>query len=125
VTGVYQQPLGYYADAQPISIGLGSQALAIRAISGFKTKSGYYASAYAGRVWRRDVMIDRNYYYTDRPFYTNRVDMPHMYDIGIRLVSKNQDFASKPAMLYHSPMAELTLGLISRCFSTTTTIWVL
>jgi len=67
----------YEADYLPLSIGLHSKNVALRALLNYQT--GRFFVAGAGQYIRRsNITIDRNSYYTTELHYTNEVEMPNM-----------------------------------------------
>ncbi len=75
--GGFSTPLtNYENDFLPMSIGLGSTNLSGRLTADYQQGIFFttFSSAY---VWRSDVTIDRNAYYTDQINYTNQVAMPN------------------------------------------------
>lgn len=75
-------PMGSYEpDFQPMSIGLHSKTIAPRATLNFQGLGGLYANGSAAYVFRSNVTLDRNYYYTDGQLYlSNQVAMPNQFE---------------------------------------------
>jgi hypothetical protein len=82
---------GYYFDMMPLSIGLGSTQATVRGMASWQAKMGIYALGYGSYTMRTNVKLDRHYYYTDRPHYTNVVVMPNMMDAGLTLGFRNDN----------------------------------
>lgn len=71
---------GYEPDFQPMSIGLHSKTITPRATLNFQGLGGLYVNGSAGYVFRSNVTLDRNYYYTDGQLYlSNQVAMPNQF----------------------------------------------
>lgn len=65
----------YVADFLPLSIGLRSKTAGLRAIVDYQ-HGKLFATASGGYMFRSNIEIDRNSYYTTEMHYTNEVDMP-------------------------------------------------
>ena len=71
----------YSPDFQPLSIGLASKTIAPRVTANFQGLGGLYVNGSAAYVFRENVTLDRNYYYTDGQLYlSNQVAMPNQFD---------------------------------------------
>jgi hypothetical protein len=70
-------PVGnYQADYLPLSIGMQTKSIALRALVNYQT--GRFFIAGAGQYVRKDnATIDRDSYYTTSMHYTNQVAMPN------------------------------------------------
>lgn len=67
----------YEPDFLPVSIGLHTKNASLRGLLNYQT--GRFFVAGAGQyVFRSDITIDRNAYYTDHLIYSNKVDMPNL-----------------------------------------------
>jgi hypothetical protein len=86
VVGAFSTPMSNYtADFLPLSIGLEAKTLQSRLIAHYRTRSGIFATAQAGFVWRSNIRIDRTSYYTDgHQFNTDQVEMPHVAHFSAR-----------------------------------------
>lgn len=70
----------YEPDFQPMSIGLHSKTIAPRATLNFEGFHGLYVNGSASYVFRGNVTLDRNYYYTNGQLYlSNQVAMPNQF----------------------------------------------
>jgi len=78
-------PMGSYEpDFQPMSIGLHAKTIAPRATLNFQGLGGVYVNGSAAYVFRSNVTLDRNYYYTDGQLYlSNQVAMPNQFDFVV------------------------------------------
>jgi hypothetical protein len=65
----------YVGDFLPMSIGLRSKNLTLRAIGDYEVKQ-FFVTAAAAYVYRSNMKIDRSSYYTTEMHYTNEVEMP-------------------------------------------------
>lgn len=74
-------PMGNYEpDFQPMSIGLHAMTIAPRATVNFQGLHGVYGNGSAAYVFRSNVTLDRNYYYTNNQLYlSNQVAMPNQF----------------------------------------------
>lgn len=75
----------YNRDILPLSIGLGSRTASLRGMLNYYIDKGPYVNLHWGYTWRDDVEIDRTYYWSDGPHYTNEVVMPHVIDYAATL----------------------------------------
>jgi hypothetical protein len=83
--GGYSLPLtDYVADFQPLSLGLGSKNITGRLTADYEVNK-MFVTATAAYIHRSNVDIDRDYYYTDKPHYTNEVKMPDATSFQLRL----------------------------------------
>jgi len=71
----------YEPDFQPMSIGLHAKTIAPRATLNFQGLGGLYMNGSAAYVFRGNVTLDRNYYYTDNQlFLSNQVAMQNQFE---------------------------------------------
>jgi hypothetical protein len=78
-------PLSNYSkDMLPFSIGLGSTNVSTRMMLDY-IKNGWFATASATYVWRSNVELDRNAYYTTAMHYSTEVDMPNATQWNLRI----------------------------------------
>ncbi|MET0245060.1 MAG: hypothetical protein ABW174_16390 [Flavitalea sp.] len=83
--GGYSMPVSdYVADFQPLAIGLGARTLTGRLLADYEYKHMFITGT-AAYTYRSNIEIDRDYYYTDKPQYTNKVDMPDAMNFQVRL----------------------------------------
>ena len=73
----------YVADFLPMSIGLRSRNLSVRAIADYQIKK-FFVTGSATYVRRRNIKIDRNSYYTTEMHYSNEVKMPDAASFNLR-----------------------------------------
>lgn len=82
--GGYSLPVSnYVADYQPLAIGLRSQNFTAR-ITGDYEANKLFVTGTAAYVHRRNITIDRDYYFTDENHYTNEVKMPDAASFQLR-----------------------------------------
>lgn len=81
----YSTPLSnYMADFLPLSIGLQSRNLSFRVMGDYQI-GRFFATASAAYIYRSNITIDRNAYYTTEMHLTNKVDMPDVANYNLRL----------------------------------------
>jgi hypothetical protein len=67
----------YTPDFLPLSIGTQSRSVLARGAMHLQDRTGWFVDGYGERVWRSNVELDRDSYYTDgNLFETNEVSMP-------------------------------------------------
>lgn len=80
-TGGVSTPASKYAnDYLPLGLGLGARTASLRGIAFYHLKKGPYANLQWGYTWRGDIKIERDFYWSNGPHYTNEVIMPNMID---------------------------------------------
>ena len=83
VAGVSTPTTKYTADLLPLSIGTQSKTGSIRAMIDYQ-KGNWFGTASGSYIFRNNIKLDRNTYYTDRIHYTNEVAMPDAVNYNIR-----------------------------------------
>lgn len=74
----------YTPDFLPLSIGLGSRRISARMTVHFRTHTGWFINGTSSYTWRRDVSLDRPYFYTDgRLTFSDKVPMPNVFDYTV------------------------------------------
>jgi hypothetical protein len=73
----------YQADYLPLSIGLHSTTASARVMIDYE-QNKLFATASGTYVFRGDITIDRNSYYTTQEYLTNKVDMPNATNFNFR-----------------------------------------
>jgi hypothetical protein len=77
-------PLGKYTpDLLPLSIGAQSKTASVRAMVDFQ-KATWFGTASGAYIYRGNVKLDRNTYYTTSLHYSNMVEMPNAFNINLR-----------------------------------------
>lgn len=84
VGGISFPTSNYVADYLPLSIGLHSTNLTLRAIADYQIGS-FFATVSGSYIVRSKVKIDRSAYYTTEMHYTNEVSMPDMSQFNLRI----------------------------------------
>jgi hypothetical protein len=84
IVGGMSAPLSNYTpDILPLSIGLHSKTASIRAMVDFQ-QHNWFSTASGTYIYRGNVKLDRNTYYTTELHYSNMVQMPNATNINIR-----------------------------------------
>lgn len=74
----------YVFDFAPMSIGTHSSRISGRLTANYQTEPGPYVTATAAYTKRRDLTLDRPFYYTDgQLFLTDQVDMPSVANYAV------------------------------------------
>jgi hypothetical protein len=73
----------YVADYLPLSIGLRSTNLTLRAMADYQVGS-FFATVSGSYVVRSNIKIDRTAYYTTEMHYSNEVSMPNAAQFNLR-----------------------------------------
>jgi hypothetical protein len=80
----------YVADFLPMAIGLRSRTAQARLMVDYYYNSKWFATASATYVYRSNIKIDRNSYYTDELILSNEVEMPNATTFNIRAGFRTQ-----------------------------------
>lgn len=87
IGGVSTPAGNYVRDFLPLAIGLGSTNVSGRLLADYQRKA-FFTTISAGYIFRNNVKLDRNSYYTTEIHNTDEVKMPGMavynFSIGIR-----------------------------------------
>lgn len=82
--GGVSSPLSNYTpDLLPFSIGLLSKTASVRAMVDFQ-QNNWFGTASGAYIYRGNVKLDRNTYYTTELHYSNMVEIPNATNINIR-----------------------------------------
>ena len=73
----------YTPDLLPLSLGLQSKTASLRAMIDFQ-QNNWFGTASGTFIYRGNVTLDRNTYYTTRLHYSNKVSMPNAFNFNIR-----------------------------------------
>ncbi|MDF2187013.1 hypothetical protein [Paraflavitalea sp. CAU 1676] len=93
--GGYSFPLtNYAADFLPLSIGLRSRNLSLRAMADYQL-GWFYVTASATYIQRSNIKIDRTAYYTTEMHLTNEVDMPDAASFNFRTGYRHGDWVAE------------------------------
>ncbi len=83
-TGGYSFPVSKYTpDLLPLSIGLRSKNATFRVMADYQ-RGNLFASASGSYIYRSNITLDRNTYYTTELHYTNEVKMPDASQFNFR-----------------------------------------
>lgn len=83
VAGVSTPLTNYTPDLLPLSIGLKCRAASLRLMADYEYGDWFGTASYA-YVFRGNVTLDRDSYYTTEMHYTNEVYMPDVSNINVR-----------------------------------------
>jgi hypothetical protein len=84
----------YVADFLPMSIGLRSKNLSLRAIADYQVGK-LFVTGSATYIHRSNIKIDRDNYYTTEMHYTNEVEMPHAASFNFRTGYRSNSFTGE------------------------------
>jgi hypothetical protein len=88
--GGYSLPASNYtADFLPMSIGLESKNLSLRAMADYQ-RDKWFATISGTYIRRSNVEIDRTAYYTTEMHYSNEVEMPDAASFNVRIGYRNK-----------------------------------
>lgn len=88
--GGYSFPVsGYTADFLPMSIGLESKNISLRALADYQ-RGVWFGTVSGTYVRRSNIKLDRDAYYTTEMHYTNEVEMPDAASFNVRLGYRNK-----------------------------------
>ena len=83
IAGVSAPLSNYVADFLPFSIGLRSKTLSLRAMGDYQV-GNFFVTASGTYVFRSNIKIDRDAYYTTEMHYTNEIKMPDALSFNVR-----------------------------------------
>jgi hypothetical protein len=83
IAGLSAPLTNYVADYLPLSLGLRSKTLSLRAMGDYQL-GNFYITASGTYVFRSNIKIDRDAYYTTEMHYTNEVEMPNVITWNVR-----------------------------------------
>jgi hypothetical protein len=79
----YSTPMtNYLSDYLPYSLGFGADEFSLRGIGQFKMFNGLYAQIAVAHLWRGQTEIERDYYYNNGSYYTNKMDVPNAWNLN-------------------------------------------
>jgi hypothetical protein len=87
VAGFSTPASSYLPDYAPLNLGFGCSEGSLRGILQYQLDDGPYVRGMASYHWRGYSQIERNYYYTDRGYYSDKVNMPNAVMYGATLGS--------------------------------------
>jgi hypothetical protein len=81
--GVSLPLTNYIADYLPLSIGVRSKTLSLRAMADYQVGK-FFVTASGTYSFRSNINIDRDAYYTTEMHYTSEVEMPNVLSFNVR-----------------------------------------
>jgi len=87
----------YVVDFLPLSIGLGSKQLIGRIMADYQY-SRFFITASGTYMYRSNVSLDRNSYYTTEQHLTNEVRMPNAVSMNVRSGYRTKGFTAEAMM---------------------------
>jgi hypothetical protein len=97
VAGYSFPATNYVADFLPMSIGLRSKNLSVRAIADYQVRK-FFVTGSATYVHRSNIKIDRDAYYTTEMHYTNEVEMPNAASFNFRAGYRSNFFTGEAVL---------------------------
>lgn len=94
IGGVSTPTQNYVKDLLPLSIGLGTSQLTMRAMVDYEYKH-WFATASSSYVLRSNIFIDRHAYYTTQMVYSNEVAMPDASYSNFRVGFRNKEMVAE------------------------------
>jgi len=94
MAGISTPVQDYVKDLLPVSIGLGSRNLTMRAMLDYQY-SDFFVTASSSYIARSNIFIDRTAYYTTRMIYSNEVSMPDASYSNFRLGFRNKEIVAE------------------------------
>jgi hypothetical protein len=85
IGGISLPLTNYVADYLPLSIGLHSRMAIARLMADYYYHDKWFATASATYMYRGNIELDRNAYYTDRLILSNEVAMPDVTNLHLRV----------------------------------------
>ncbi len=75
----------YLSDYMPYSLGLGTNEFTLRGIVHYQLDKGIYLRLAGAQVWRGTTITERDYYYNNGSYYTNKMDVPNAINYSATL----------------------------------------
>ncbi|MCS3801798.1 hypothetical protein [Niastella sp. OAS944] len=94
IAGVSAPLTNYVADYLPLAIGLRSKTLSLRAMGDYQLGK-FFVTASGTYVFRSNIKIDRDAYYTTEMHYTNQVEMPNVINWNVRTGYRQPNFIAE------------------------------
>jgi hypothetical protein len=86
----------YLSDYMPYSIGFGAPEFSLRGIAQYKMNNGFYAQTSLAHLWRGVTQIERDYYYNNGSYYSDKMDVPNAWNfngaLGVWLLKNGLKF---------------------------------
>lgn len=84
----------YVKDYLPLSIGLGSRNMTMRAMFDFEYNH-FFTTLSSSLITRSNIELDRKAYYTTQMVYSDKVDMPNVIYNNFRLGFRNKEIVAE------------------------------
>jgi hypothetical protein len=94
IAGVSAPLSNYVADYLPLAIGMRSKTASLRAMGDYQL-GNFFLTASATYIFRDNIKIDRDAYYTTEMHYTNEVSMPNVFTYNIRTGYRHPNFIAE------------------------------
>lgn len=94
IAGASAPLTNYVADYLPLALGLRSKTLSLRAMADYQIGK-FYVTAFGTYVFRSNIKIDRDAYYTTEMHYTNKVEMPNVINWNVRTGFRQPNFIAE------------------------------
>jgi hypothetical protein len=94
IAGVSAPLTNYVADYLPLAIGMRSKTLSLRAMGDYQLGK-FFFTASGTYIFRSNIKIDRDAYYTTEMHNTNEVRMPNVINWTIRTGYRQPDFIAE------------------------------
>lgn len=94
VVGFSLPVTNYLADYQPLAIGMRSKNLTLRFIGDWE-KNHFFVTTAGAIVFRSNITIDRDAYYTTELHSTNKVEMPDVANFHVRFGYRGNTFGAE------------------------------
>jgi hypothetical protein len=94
LAGVSAPLSNYVADYLPLALGLRSKTLSLRAMGDYQA-GNFFATLSGTYVFRSNIKIDRDEYYTTEMHYTNKVSMPDALSFNFRAGYRHNDIIAE------------------------------
>ncbi len=83
IGGISSPVSNYTPDIMPLSIGTSSKTATLRAMVDYQ-QGNWFGTVSGSYIFRNNVKLDRNTYYTNRIHYTSEVAMPNASNYNVR-----------------------------------------
>lgn len=80
-TAGFSTPMtNYLSDYGPYALGFGAAECNLRGILQYRMDNGFYVRSSVAHLWRGITEAERDYYYNDGSYYTNKMDVPNAWN---------------------------------------------
>lgn len=94
IGGISTPTNNYVKDYLPLSIGLGSKNVTIRAMLDYEYKH-IFSTVSGSLIARSNIKLDRSAYYTTQMIYSNEVSMPNVFYTNARMGFRNKEIVAE------------------------------